>query len=127
MKEFSHCSNINPYLVTMYSVRLYIVFLLAKNAAHQHNQEIYVKLCNYIQTISAHPCQEKTSSEVLSAWPINSCRRLRASDHARGSSPAVLGDTGVYNWVNTPECIICNSVLPDQNELALKQATETLM
>ena len=61
MKEFSHCSNINSYIITMYSVRLYIDFLIAKNAAHQHNREAQVKakLCNYIQTILVHPCQEK--------------------------------------------------------------------
>lgn len=53
----------------MHSVRLYIDFLLAKNAAHQHDQEaqVQIKLCNYIQSILAHPCQEKTSTKVLSA------------------------------------------------------------
>lgn len=57
MKEFSRCSNINSYFITTCSVRLYIDFLMAKYAAHQHNWE--VKPCNYIQTISVHPCQEK--------------------------------------------------------------------
>lgn len=61
MKEFSHCSNISSYIITIYSVRLYIDFLIAKNAAHQHNREAQVKVkpCNYIQTISVHCCQEK--------------------------------------------------------------------